>query len=189
MKKYYIETIRFIINNFIFQIIHSYFAHTTKYKNHIIQKIYEIIFYFHHCPDGCLSRLLCSYHRAGPLWKKGNGKPEEEVFDLGAPEDEQSVYVTESDTGFNVGNEKYETDVAPTASPAPQETETADNNGEIAVAEKLKRLKAQAEEQMEETETYLSDAYTADELYKAMLAKGKTGNRPELVWKPLKDRL
>ena len=33
---------------------------------------------------------------------------------------------------------------------------------------------------MEETETYLSDAYTADELYKAMLAKGKTGNRPEL---------
>ena len=95
--------------------------------------------------------------------KKGNGKPEEEVFDLGAPEDEQSVYVTESDTGFN--------------------------NGEIAVAEKLKRLKAQAEEQMEETETYLSDAYTADELYKAMLAKGKTGNRPKLVWKPLKDRL
>ena len=79
--------------------------------------------------------------------------------------------------------------IPPTASPAPQETETADNNGEIAVAEKLKRLKAQAEEQMEETETYLSDAYTADELYKAMLAKGKTGNRPELVWKPLKDRL
>ena len=38
-------------------------------------------------------------------------------------------------------------------------------------------------------ETYLSDAYTADELYKAMLAKGKTDNRPELVWKPLKDRL
>ena len=99
------------------------------------------------------------------------------------------VSVTESDTGFNVGNEKYETDVAPTASPAPQETETAENNGEIAVAEKLKRLKAQAEEQMEETETYLSDAYTADELYKAMLAKGKTDNRPELVWKPLKDRL
>ena len=81
--------------------------------------------------------------------------------------------MTESDTGFNVGNEKYETDVAPTASPAPQETETADNNGEIAVAEKLKRLKAQAEEQMEETATYLSDAYTADELYKAMLAKGR----------------
>ena len=34
-----------------------------------------------------------------------------------------------------------------------------------------------------------SSIVTADELYKAMLAKGKTGNRPELVWKPLKDRL
>ena len=69
LKKYYIETIRFIINNFIFQIIHSYFAHTTKYKNHIIQK-YMKSYLFSHCPDGCLSRLLCSYHRAGPLWKK-----------------------------------------------------------------------------------------------------------------------
>ena len=189
MRKYHIKIICFVANNFIFKLIHSYFAAIIKYNKSYYTKRYEIIFYFHHCPDSCLSRLLCGCHRAGPLWKKGNSKPEEEVFDLGAPEDEQSVSVTESDTGFNVGNEKYETDVAPTASPAPQETETADNNGEIAVAEKLKRLKAQAEEQMEETETYLSDAYTADELYKAMLAKGKTGNRPELVWKPLKDRL
>lgn len=189
MRKYHIKIICFVANNFIFKLIHSYFAATIKYNKSYYIKRYEIIFYFHHCPDSCLSRLLCGYHRAGPLWKKRNGKPEEEVFDLGAPEDEQSVSVTESDTGFNVGNEKYETDVAPTASPTPQETETAENNGEIAVAEKLKRLKAQAEEQMEETETYLSDAYTADELYKAMLAKGKTDNRPELVWKPLKDRL
>ena len=189
LKKYYIETIRFIINNFIFQIIHSYFAHTTKYKNHIIQKYMKSYFIF----TIVLTVAYLVYYAViivqDLYGKKGNGKPEEEVFDLGAPEDAQSVYVTESDTGFNVGNEKYETDVAPTASPAPQETETADNNGEIAVAEKLKRLKAQAEEQMEETETYLSDAYTADELYKAMLAKGKTGNRPKLVWKPLKDRL
>ena len=46
LKKYYIETIRFIINNFIFQIIHSYFAHTTKYKNHIIQKYMKSYFIF-----------------------------------------------------------------------------------------------------------------------------------------------
>ena len=121
--------------------------------------------------------------------KKGAEKTDEEVFDLGAPEDEQSITVTESDTGFNVGDEMYETDVAPTASPAPQEAEATADNAEAAVAEKMERLKAKAEEQMEETETYLSDAYTADELYKAMLAKGKTGNRPKLVWKPLKDRL
>lgn len=46
LKKYYIETIRFIINNFIFQIIHSYFAHTTKYKNHIIKKYMKSYFIF-----------------------------------------------------------------------------------------------------------------------------------------------
>lgn len=131
--------------------------------------------------------------------KKGTGKADEEVFDLGAPEEEQSVAVTESDTGFSIGNEKYETEAAPTTAPATGEAGEAEdaekneaaatNNEEAAVAEKLERLKAQAEEQMEETGMYLSDAYTADELYKAMISKGKTDGRPELVWKPLKDRL
>ena len=37
--------------------------------------------------------------------KKGNGKKEDEVFDIGAPEDDQSLSVTESVTGGNVGNE------------------------------------------------------------------------------------
>ncbi|MFK2174095.1 hypothetical protein ACIXIP_07765 [Bacteroides fragilis] len=121
--------------------------------------------------------------------KKGTDKTDEEVFDLGVPEEEESVAVTESDTGFNVGNEQYETDVSPTASPVTQETTGTAAHGEAAVAEKLARLKAKAEEQMEETVPYLSDAYTTDELYRAMIAGGKTDNRPELEWKPLKDHL
>lgn len=121
--------------------------------------------------------------------KKGTGKTDEEVFDLGAPEEEESVVVTESDMGFNVGNEQYETEAAPTASPMTQEPAGTATQGEAAVAEKLARLKAKAEEQMEETVPYLSDAYTTDELYKAMIAGGKIDNRPELEWKPLKDHL
>ena len=121
--------------------------------------------------------------------KKETGKTDEEVFDLGAPEEEESVAVTESDTGFNVGNEQYETDVATIVSPATPETTGTAAHGEAGMAEKLARLKAKAEEQMEETVPYLSDAYTTDELYKAMIAKGKTDNRPELEWKPLKDHL
>jgi len=121
--------------------------------------------------------------------KKGTGKTEEEIFDLGVPEEEDSVAVTESDTGFNVGNEQYETDAAPTASPATQEMVGTAAHGEAVVAEKLSRLKAKAEEQMEETVPYLSDAYTTDELYRAMIAGGKTDDRPELEWKPLKDHL
>lgn len=35
--------------------------------------------------------------------KKGTGKMQEEVFDLGEPDDEESVAVTENETGFEVG--------------------------------------------------------------------------------------
>lgn len=120
--------------------------------------------------------------------KKGTGKTDEEVFDLGAPDDEQSVDVTESETGFSVGSEKYETEAEPAVLPATEEKTEADN-GEAAAAEKLERLKAKAEERMEETVPYLSDARTADELYKAMICKGRADGRPELAWNPLKDRL
>lgn len=112
--------------------------------------------------------------------KKGTDKPKEEVFDLGDPEEEQSVTVTESDTGFHVGDEQYETEVVSAVMPG---------TGKTAMEEKLERLKARMEEQMEETTPYLSDAFTDEELYRAMIAKGKTDNRPELEWKPLKDRL
>lgn len=122
--------------------------------------------------------------------KKGTDKRDEEDFDLGAPDDhrEQSVDVTESETGFSIGGEEYETETTPTALPATPE-EAATGDGEAAVAERLERLKAKAEERMEETVPYLSDARTADELYKAMISKGRPDNRPELAWNPLKDRL
>lgn len=121
--------------------------------------------------------------------KKGTDKPKEEVFDLGDLEEEQSVTVTESDTGFHVGDEQYETEVGSAVMPAPQETERAGSTGEATMEEKLERLKARMEEQMEETTPNLSDAFTDEELYRAMITKGKTDNRPELEWKPLKDRL
>lgn len=122
--------------------------------------------------------------------KKGTDKADEEIFDLGAPDDhrEQSVDVTESETGFSIGGEEYEMDTTPVVLPATQE-EVVQGDGEAAVAERLERLKAKAEERMEETVPYLSDACTADELYKAMLCKGRPDSRPELAWNPLKDRL
>ena len=51
------------------------------------------------------------------------------------------------------------------------------------------RLKAEAEEQMEETTPYLSDARTSEEMYKAMISKGRLDNRPEIKWNPIQDRL
>ena len=48
--------------------------------------------------------------------KKGTDKPDEEVFDLGAPEEEESVAVTESESGFSIGSENYETESTATSS-------------------------------------------------------------------------
>lgn len=119
--------------------------------------------------------------------KKGTDKPEEEVFDVGVSEEEESVTVTESETGFNIGGENYETEsMAATCETSPEEggTEKPDT-----VQEKLERLKAEAEERMEETVPYLSDARTSEEMYKAMIARGRSGDRPEIKWKPIQDRL
>ncbi len=119
--------------------------------------------------------------------KKGTGKPEEEIFDVGTSEEEESVTVTESETGFNIGGESYETEStadAPEASPEEDGTEKPDT-----AQEKLERLKAEAEERMEETVPYLSDARTSEEMYKAMIARGRSGDRPEIKWKPIQDRL
>ena len=74
--------------------------------------------------------------------KKGTDKPEEEVFDVGTSEEEESVTVTESETGFNIGGESYETETTadtPGASPEEGGTEKPDT-----AQEKLERLKAEA---------------------------------------------
>ena len=48
--------------------------------------------------------------------KRRTGKTEEEVFDLGTLEDEESVAVSESETGFRVGNEHQAAILPPTRS-------------------------------------------------------------------------
>lgn len=108
--------------------------------------------------------------------KKGAGKMQEEVFDLGEPDDEESVAVTENETGFEVGSNAYETETADADRSAVPQAEAA-NTG-ISTQEKLERLKAKAEERMEESVPYLSDGRTAEEMYRAMVAGGPDGLPP-----------
>ena len=119
--------------------------------------------------------------------KKGTGKMQEEVFDLGEPDDEESVAVTENETGFEVGSNAYETETADADRSAVPQAEAASTG--ISTQEKLERLKAKAEERMEESVPYLSDGRTAEEMYRAMVAGGRMDCRPEMEWKPLKERL
>ena len=141
--------------------------------------------------------------------KRRTSKTEEEVFDLGTLEDEESVAVSESETGFRVGNEQYDTETASGGDSATDQKpaerrkqynaditygtdqKPADKKPETKETpeERLERLKAKAEEKMEETTPYLSDGFSADEMYKAMLSRGKLENRPEMAWKPIKDKL
>lgn len=57
--------------------------------------------------------------------KKGTEKTDEEVFDLGPMDStEESVEVSENETGFKIGNETYGTETVPAASPAAQNGDT-----------------------------------------------------------------
>ena len=81
--------------------------------------------------------------------KKESGKTDEEVFDLGLVDaTEESISVSENETGFSIGSER-----------------------------------------MEDSVPYLSDPFTSEEMYKAMVSRGCPENRPELKWKPVKDEL
>ena len=120
--------------------------------------------------------------------KKGGGKTDEETFDLGpmdAPE--ESIDVSENETGFSVGGERYDTEAETVAAPATRddETEKREDTGD----ERFERLKAQTEARMENAVPYLSDPFTTEELCKAMVSGGRIDNRPGLEWKPVKNEL
>ena len=60
----------------------------------------------------------------------------------------------------------------------------ADTDKESA-EERFARMKAEAEAKMEDSTPYLSEAFTADDMYKAMVSGGRLENRPAMAWKPM----
>ena len=97
---------------------------------------------------------------------------------------EESISVSENADGFSVGENSYETEVDK-ASDGVQEQSKKESNKQS----RLDQLKAIQEEQMEESTTFLSNPYSKDELTQAMISRGKIGNRPELEWKSVNDKL
>ena len=95
---------------------------------------------------------------------------------------DEEVAVTESETGFNVGTEKYET--AFDNSGTSIQDGAADTDKESA-EERFARMKAEAEAKMEDSTPYLSEAFTADDMYKAMVSGGRLENRPAMAGKPM----
>lgn len=97
---------------------------------------------------------------------------------------EESISVSENADGFSVGENSYETEVDK-ASDGVQEQSKKESNKQS----RLDQLKAIQEEQMEESTTFLSNPYSKDELTQVMICRGKIGNRPELEWKSVNDKL
>ena len=167
----------------------------SKRNNNTITIEYEIILDIRNHTDSCLRHLLCGQYLtvayviyyavniARDLYrKKGQGGKDEEIFELDPDDGQESVDVTESETGFNVGTERYETDFA--AAPASAQDGSAEEETESS-EERFVRMKAKVEAEMEDSVPYLSDAFTADDMYKAMVSGGRLENRPEMAWKPV----
>ena len=120
--------------------------------------------------------------------KKAERKDDVEIFVVDQKETDEGINVTESESGFSIGNEEYTTEYLEqdTESPPPTATSTEDEPPKSSAIENLKTI---AKEELDEVESFMSDPYNSEELYKAMLNKGKLSGRPDLDWKPVINEL
>lgn len=111
--------------------------------------------------------------------KKDDAKTTEEVFDVSNMADaEESITVEENNGGFSIGGNSYDTQVDAVADYGVGESGDTDKESAF------EKLKAKMEEQLEETETYMSNPLTDKELYTAMIMRD-----PKLKWQMVKNEL
>lgn len=130
--------------------------------------------------------------------KKDEAKSTEEVFDISSMADaEESIAVEENEGGFSVGTDSYDT-VADAVVPSGEngedldmfnneENESDNENDNLDRTDKdssFEQMKARMEEQMEETESFMSDPMTDEELYAAMIMR-----EPKLKWNLVKNEI
>ncbi len=117
--------------------------------------------------------------------KKDEVKSNEEVFDVSSMDDgEESVAVSESDTGFSIGDSEYQTNVNVIT-----EKEDTSSGAKDEQLSRFERMKAAMEENMEQMETALSNPCSDEELRMAILSGGKLKNNVELKWLTTKSEL
>lgn len=130
--------------------------------------------------------------------KKDEAKSTEEVFDISSMAyAEESIAVEENEGGFSVGTDSYDT-VADTVDISGDDGENLgmsnnggnesdnenDNLDRAGKESSFKQMKARMEEQMEETESFMSDPMTDEELYAAMIMR-----EPKLKWNLVKNEI
>lgn len=105
-----------------------------------------------------------------------------ETFDVSDfQEEDTAITVTESDNGFSVGDNQYETNYEETP---PEQAENEKPQADLA-----SQLENKLKDQLEETEVSYSDEVNREEMTRIMLSKGLRKDRPQVVVIPQKDIL
>lgn len=121
--------------------------------------------------------------------KSDEQQSEVETFDVGQMvEEEQSIVVTESESGFNVGGNEYEVSVSPNT---PSETE-APVKAEKTQQEKEAELSARMKDKLATNVPIHSDGYERDEFVKKMVENqgvfsAKPNHKPDMRWTPVRE--
>lgn len=105
-----------------------------------------------------------------------------ETFDVSDfQEEDTAITVTESDNGFSVGDNQYETNY--------EETPPEQAKNEKSQTDLASQLENKLKDQLEETEVSYSDEVNREEMTRIMLSKGLRKDRPQVVVIPQKDIL
>lgn len=117
------------------------------------------------------------------------GKPKEEKsqaesFDLSDMTDEdESITVTESEGGFSVGDNRYDTSLE---GQQPTDTNTTRQANGVSV---LNKVNAKLEGKLEEVQAASEDGMYSDELFRLMMAKGISFGHPQVPVKSLTPQI
>lgn len=112
-------------------------------------------------------------------------KKDEEVFTIDADEND-SVEVSESEEGFNIGNEKYVLDYDKHNSEDAEPSSTEKNED---AESRVEKFKAVADEQMEEVHAFMSDPCNEEELQRMIIEKGIINGKADMQWKAAKNEI
>ena len=117
--------------------------------------------------------------------KKKNGKNDVEEFSVTDDTDE-GVQVSESDSGFSIGEEDYTTEYL-----EQENAQTVDDNQKASsdTPSPVAEIKSQIDESMDTVESFMSNPCTDEQLQLALINGGHIDDKTELDWKKVINEL
>ena len=117
--------------------------------------------------------------------KKKDGKNDVEEFSVTDDPDE-GVQVSESDSGFSIGEEDYTTEYL-----EQENAQTVDDNQKASsdTSSPVAEIKSKIDESMDTVESFMSNPCTDEQLQLALINGGHIDDKTELDWKKVINEL